>query len=146
MGKKASDRRVVLEAGAFAPAEILALSKLCDPKSKDVIDARGKLKPSVWVVDVTVRVTGDIEVGVSERVPDKLSLEKHLVAALSMLGPAQRKKVLSRTPGGSRGAKILAAAELKAFKTRLPKHAGPAKLTPHLTVARLDPRPLGMTT
>lgn len=135
--KKAADRRVVLDITAFDAQELLALLKLGDAKSKAMVEARAALRAGVYRIDVTVRVAGDIEVGIAEKVQDKVSTEKHLVAALSMLSPGQRKKVLSKNPGGSRSGKIMAAAELKAWKSKLPKHYGPAKLTPHLLVTRV---------
>jgi hypothetical protein len=137
--KKAPDRRVVIQAEQFAAAELLALSKICaNPSSKVMKKARATIGTGkVYPVDVTVRVVGDIEVGLTEQVPDKISAEKYLVAALSMLSPGQRKRVLSRRPGGSRAGKLMAASELKLFKMRLPTHEGPAKLTPHLSVYRI---------
>jgi hypothetical protein len=134
--KAAEDRRVVINPDHFGPAELLALSKILDPKCKAVTDARAEIATAVHQVDVTVRIVGDIEVGVGEKVQDKISTEKYLIAALSFLTPVQRKKVLSKNPGGPKAAKALAAVELKTFKGKLPKHDGPQKLTPHLTVTR----------
>jgi hypothetical protein len=133
---KAAERRVVIDATKFEPADILALSKLCDPKSKAVTEARAKLPAGVQKVDVTVRVFGDIEVGTTERVPVKFEGEKYLIAALAALSPDQRKRVLKQ-PRVKKDQKAIIEAELKAIKLRLPRKAGPAKLTPHLTVERV---------
>ena len=148
--KTAVDRRVEIDVKLFGPAQLLALCKVCDPKSKAVTEARALLKPGVHQVNVAIHVTGDIEIGCSERVPAKFETEKHLVAALALLSPAQRKQILKATPTAPKTARILAAAELEAFKSKRPKGPGPAKLTPHLKVVPVSviqriPTPVGTT-
>jgi hypothetical protein len=135
--EKAEDRRVVIDAESFGPEQLLALSKICDPKSAAVVKAREAIVQSkVYDVDITVRVVGDIEVGVAEQVPEKFDNAKYLVAALAAL-PAKKRKQVLRRPVVKRSVAGAMKAEIDAVKEKLPKHPGPAKLTPHLTVTKI---------
>jgi hypothetical protein len=127
------NKRVVI-ADVFEPAQLLALAKAC-PKSEEE-KARAALKTGVYQVDVTVRVKGDLEVGVPEKAPGKFETAKYLVAALAALPADRRKKILAR-PAVKKDVRAIVEAEIKAVRERQPKKPAPAKLTPHLVVTRV---------
>lgn len=127
------NKRVVI-ADVFEPAQLLALCKACPAGEAE--KAREGVKTGVYHVDVTVRIKGDLEVGVPEKAPAKMETAKYLVAALAALDPARRKKILAR-PVIKKDQRAIIEAELKAFRERQPKKPSPAKLTPHLTVTRV---------
>ena len=131
MGKS---NRVVLTVADFNHHELLALSK-CAPSAAVKI-ARTKAKRGFEQIDITVRLVGDIEVGKPERTPEKFDGSKYLVAALALLTDAQRKAVYGR-PIVKKKERAVIKSELDALKAKLPKHKGPPKLTPHLTVTRI---------
>jgi len=137
-GMAKSNQRVVLGAG-FEPEEIVALSRAVSSKSKDFEKARGQLKTGVYQVDVVARVKGDVELGISERTPEKFDGTKYLVAALAQLTAGQRKKVLAR-PVVRKPVAAVILAELQGLKAKLPKKVGPPKITPHLQVELVSVR------
>jgi hypothetical protein len=129
MGKKTNARVIV--ADTFEPAQIVALAKACPDGV--VTKARDGLKTDVYQVDMTVRIKGDIEVGIGEMVPGKFPTLDYLVAALVALDPAKRKKVLARPVVKKTDAAVMKAL-IDQVKAKRKKTPGPSKLTPHLQV------------
>lgn len=136
MGKPSNKRIALIGfAPTVSPEEILALGRAMSDSANEFKAARKAIKTNVYAVDFTVRIFGDIEVGIAEKKPEQFESEKYLIAALAQLSPEKRKAVLSR-PVVKRDTAAIVKAELQNLKNKRQKMAGAAKLTPHLTVQR----------
>lgn len=115
----------------FAPSEVLALSKVSPKDNCDT--ARTHVKAGVYPINITVQVTGDIEVRADYLRAENLDTAPILFAALARMKPEERQALYKKPTCGEREGAIIEA-ELGVLKAGLPRHWTNGVLVPHLRV------------